>query len=64
MCFVHTTSLNVTIGEYFITCELCDDSKGKGLPEKIKAAEGWKVLTAMAKAMTVGHQGVQATILH
>jgi hypothetical protein len=39
MCFVHTTSLNVTIGEYFITFELCDDSTGKGLSEKIKAAE-------------------------
>jgi hypothetical protein len=39
MCFVHTSSLNDTVREYFITLELCDDSKGKGLPEKIKAAE-------------------------
>jgi len=39
MCFVHTTRLNVTIRECSITFELCDDSTGKGLPEKIKAAE-------------------------
>jgi hypothetical protein len=39
MCFVHTASWNVTVGEYFITFEVCDDSTGNGLPEKIKAAE-------------------------
>jgi len=64
MCIVHTANWNVTIEEYFITFELCDDCTGKGLPEKIKAAERLEMFYCHGQGYDSRHQGVQATVLH